>query len=82
MAAFNQDIRFTRSADGTRLAYAVHGEGYPLVRAAHWLTNIGEDWQTPVFRPWFDELIESRNVTDDRALVLPSAYVEVVIDRR
>jgi pimeloyl-ACP methyl ester carboxylesterase/DNA-binding CsgD family transcriptional regulator len=55
-AAFDQDIRFTRSADGTRLAYAVHGEGYPLVRAAHWLTNIGEDWQTPVFRPWFDEL--------------------------
>jgi pimeloyl-ACP methyl ester carboxylesterase len=56
MAAFDQEIRFTRSADGTRLAYAVHGEGYPLVRAAHWLTNIGEDWQTPVWRPWFDAL--------------------------
>ena len=24
---FSQDIRFTRSADGTRLAYAVHGDG-------------------------------------------------------
>jgi pimeloyl-ACP methyl ester carboxylesterase/DNA-binding CsgD family transcriptional regulator len=56
MVAFNQDIRFTRSADGTRLAYAVHGGGYPLVRAAHWLTNIAEDWQTPVWRPWFDAL--------------------------
>jgi pimeloyl-ACP methyl ester carboxylesterase/DNA-binding CsgD family transcriptional regulator len=56
MAAFNQDIRFTHSADGTRLAYAVNGDGYPLVRAAHWLTNIGEDWQTPVWRPWFDAL--------------------------
>jgi pimeloyl-ACP methyl ester carboxylesterase/DNA-binding CsgD family transcriptional regulator len=53
---FAQDIRFTQSADGTRLAYAVHGRGYPLVRAAHWLTNIGEDWQTPVWRPWFDAL--------------------------
>ena len=28
------------------------------------------------------ELIEARNLTDDRALVLPSAYLEVVIDRR
>ena len=34
----------------------MHGEGYPLVRAAHWLTNIGEDWQTPICRPWFDAL--------------------------
>jgi len=53
---FNQDIRFTRSADGTRLAYAVHGAGFPLVRAAHWLTNIDRDWKTPVWRPWFDAL--------------------------
>jgi pimeloyl-ACP methyl ester carboxylesterase len=56
VAAFKQDIRFTRSADGTRLAYASHGDGYPLVRAAHWLTNIERDWQTPVWRPWFDAL--------------------------
>jgi pimeloyl-ACP methyl ester carboxylesterase/DNA-binding CsgD family transcriptional regulator len=51
---FAQDIRFTHSADGTRLAYAVNGKGYPLVRAAHWLTNIDRDWRTPVWRPWFD----------------------------
>jgi pimeloyl-ACP methyl ester carboxylesterase/DNA-binding CsgD family transcriptional regulator len=56
MGAFKQDVRFARSADGTRLAYAVHGDGYPLVRAAHWLTNIDLDWQTPVWRPWFDAL--------------------------
>jgi pimeloyl-ACP methyl ester carboxylesterase len=56
MGSFKQDVRFTRSADGTRLAYAVHGDGYPLVRAAHWLTNIDLDWQTPVWRPWFDAL--------------------------
>jgi pimeloyl-ACP methyl ester carboxylesterase/DNA-binding CsgD family transcriptional regulator len=54
--SFHQDIRFTQSADGTRLAYAVLGEGYPLVRVAHWLTNIDLDWQTPMWRPWFDAL--------------------------
>jgi pimeloyl-ACP methyl ester carboxylesterase len=54
--AFHQDIRFAQSADGTRLAYAVVGEGFPLVRAAHWLTNIDLDWQTPMWGPWFDAL--------------------------
>ncbi|MFN0305533.1 MAG: hypothetical protein ACKVQU_34865, partial [Burkholderiales bacterium] len=29
MSVFKQDIRFTHSADGTRLAYASFGEGYP-----------------------------------------------------
>jgi pimeloyl-ACP methyl ester carboxylesterase/DNA-binding CsgD family transcriptional regulator len=56
MASFAQDVRFTRSADGTCIAYAVHGSGFPLVRAAHWLTNIDRDWQTPMWRPWFDAL--------------------------
>ena len=54
MPAFKQDLRFARAADGTRLAYAVNGQGFPLVRAAHWLTNIELDWQTPIWRPWFD----------------------------
>lgn len=54
MPAFHQDILFTQSADGTRLAYAALGDGFPLVRAAHWLTNIDLDWQTPMWRPWFD----------------------------
>jgi pimeloyl-ACP methyl ester carboxylesterase/DNA-binding CsgD family transcriptional regulator len=56
VTAFHQDIRFTHSADGTRLAYAVNGQGTALVRAAHWLTNIDRDWRTPVWRPWFDAL--------------------------
>lgn len=56
MPAFKQEIRFTHSADGTRLGWAVFGEGYPLVRAAHWFSDIEYDWQTPMFRAWFDAL--------------------------
>jgi pimeloyl-ACP methyl ester carboxylesterase/DNA-binding CsgD family transcriptional regulator len=56
MGVFQQEVRFTRSSDGTRLAYAVNGSGFPLVRAAHWLTNIDHDWQTPMWRPWFDAI--------------------------
>ena len=55
-ARFAQEMRFARSSDGTRLAYAMHGAGYPLVRAAHWLTNIELDWRTPMWRPWFDAI--------------------------
>ena len=54
--AFKQQIHFTHSKDGVRIAYAASGAGYPLVRAAHWLTNIDMDWKTPVWRPWLDEL--------------------------
>jgi pimeloyl-ACP methyl ester carboxylesterase/DNA-binding CsgD family transcriptional regulator len=51
-----QRIRFTRAPDGTRLAYATHGGGYPLVRAAHWLTHLQYDWESPVWHPWLTEL--------------------------
>ena len=51
-------IRFARSSDGTRIAYAASGEGPPLVRAAHWLGNLDFDWQTPVWGPWIGALSE------------------------
>ena len=45
-------IQFARSSDETRIAYAVTGDGPPLVRASHWLGNLDFDWQTPVWGPW------------------------------
>jgi pimeloyl-ACP methyl ester carboxylesterase/DNA-binding winged helix-turn-helix (wHTH) protein len=47
-----QEIRFCTTADGTRLAYAAVGSGPPLVRAAHWITHVDYDWQSPVWRHW------------------------------
>ena len=54
-----QTIRFCTSADGTRIAIASIGSGPPLVRAAHWLSHVEYDLQSPVWRPWLTEL--SRN---------------------
>jgi pimeloyl-ACP methyl ester carboxylesterase len=51
MTAFKQDIRFARTQDGVRIAYAVSGRGYPLVRATHWLTNVELDFRTPIYGP-------------------------------
>jgi pimeloyl-ACP methyl ester carboxylesterase/DNA-binding CsgD family transcriptional regulator len=56
MAKFRQEIRFAPSAAGPRIAYALSGEGYPLVRAPHWLTHVEWDWQTAVWAPWLDAL--------------------------
>src|SRR5258708_7440428 len=42
---FRQDIRFARTADELRIAYAVSGQSYPLVRAATWMSNVEFDIQ-------------------------------------
>ena len=51
-----QDVRFCTAADGTRLAVASIGSGPPLVRAAHWLSHVERDLESPVWRPWVHEL--------------------------
>ena len=56
MGALKQEIRFAHTSDGVRIAHATTGDGYPLVRAAHWLGHLDFDWQTPVWRPWIEAL--------------------------
>ena len=51
-----QDVRFCTTADGTRIAVASMGSGPPLVRAAHWLSHVERDLESPVWRPWVQEL--------------------------
>lgn len=54
--AGRQEIRFCTSFDGVRLAYAISGEGPPLVRAPHWFTHLEHDWTNPAIRPWVEDL--------------------------
>jgi len=55
-AAMRQQVRFCTSFDGTRIAYAVTGEGPPLVRAPHWFSHLEHDWTNPAFQPWVEDL--------------------------
>ena len=55
-----QDIHFCTATDGTRIAYATVGTGPPLVRAAHWITHLDYDWQSPVWRHWLVGLARGR----------------------
>jgi pimeloyl-ACP methyl ester carboxylesterase/DNA-binding CsgD family transcriptional regulator len=47
-----QAIRYLRTPDGVRLAWAESGQGRTLVKAANWLTHLELEWQSPVWRHW------------------------------
>jgi pimeloyl-ACP methyl ester carboxylesterase/DNA-binding CsgD family transcriptional regulator len=51
-----QRIRLCVTPDGVRLAYAISGQGPPLVKAANWLSHLDHDWRSPVWRHWLREL--------------------------
>ena len=56
MSTPTQQIRFARSDDGVRLAYAESGRGHTLVKAATWLSHLEHDWGSPVWRHLLQEL--------------------------
>ena len=51
-----QQVQFCHSSDGTRIAYALSGSGYPFVKAGTWLTHLDYDWRSPIWRPFLDRL--------------------------
>jgi pimeloyl-ACP methyl ester carboxylesterase/DNA-binding CsgD family transcriptional regulator len=53
-----QQIRYLRTADGIRLAWAAAGAGPVLIKAANWLTHLEYEWESPVWRHWIHFLSE------------------------
>lgn len=51
-----QDIRFSLTDDGVRLAWASIGDGPPLVKASNWLTHLDFEWGSPIWQHWWTEL--------------------------
>jgi pimeloyl-ACP methyl ester carboxylesterase/DNA-binding CsgD family transcriptional regulator len=49
MQSTQQQIRFCRSHDDVRLAYATAGSGPVLIKAATWLSHLEYDWESPVW---------------------------------
>jgi pimeloyl-ACP methyl ester carboxylesterase/DNA-binding SARP family transcriptional activator len=52
----SQEIRYCRSPDGIQIAFAVSGSGPPILRAAHWMSHLQYEWESPVWRHWIDSL--------------------------
>jgi DNA-binding winged helix-turn-helix (wHTH) protein/pimeloyl-ACP methyl ester carboxylesterase len=54
--ALNQEVHFCTASDGVRIAYALAGQGPPLVKAANWLNHLEYDWQSPIWSHLLHEL--------------------------
>ena len=52
MSQMRQRIRFLRTSDGVRLAWAEVGSGPILVKASNWITHLEFEWESPVWRHW------------------------------
>jgi pimeloyl-ACP methyl ester carboxylesterase/DNA-binding winged helix-turn-helix (wHTH) protein len=57
-----QEVRYCRTDDHVRLAYAVTGEGPLLVKAGNWLSHLEYDWESPVWGHVFHRLSQSHTL--------------------
>lgn len=53
-----QTIQFAKAEDGIKLAYGLSGSGPLLVKCANWLNHLEFDWESPVWKHWFEFLSE------------------------
>ena len=51
-----QELRRCVAEDGAEIAYAVTGQGPPLVLPAWWVSDLEKDWQDPSWRVLLDQL--------------------------
>lgn len=51
-------IRYTRNAEGKSLAYALTGQGPPVVRSGYGYTDLEAEWALPAERTVFDAISE------------------------
>jgi DNA-binding SARP family transcriptional activator/pimeloyl-ACP methyl ester carboxylesterase len=57
-----QTLRFCRTSDGVRLAYASSGDGPAIVKAANWMTHLDYDWASPVWLHWWRGLTQTHRL--------------------
>ena len=70
-------VHFCRALDGTRLAYATTGSGPTILRAAHWMSHLTFDWDSPIWRHWMSELSRENRLVryDERCNGLSQRHV-------
>jgi pimeloyl-ACP methyl ester carboxylesterase/DNA-binding CsgD family transcriptional regulator len=73
-----QRVQFTTSFDGTRIAFALSGNGPPLVKTANFISHLEYDWESPVWRHWLDEFTRDHTLIryDERGSGLSDWDVE------
>ena len=57
-----QEIGFCTTSEGVKICYATVGEGTPLVKAANWLSHLVLDWDSSVWKHWWQELSKNHRL--------------------
>ncbi len=57
----SQTIKFCKTPDDVRIAYATVGSGPPIVKAANWLNHLELDWDSPIWGDLFQALAANRS---------------------
>jgi pimeloyl-ACP methyl ester carboxylesterase/DNA-binding CsgD family transcriptional regulator len=55
-------VSFTTSFDATRIAFAIAGNGPPLVKVANYMGHVEYDWDSPVWVHWLEELTDNHTL--------------------
>ena len=78
------EVRYCLSKDGTSIAHASVGQGYPLVVAGCWMTHLEWDWESPSYRDYLAHLSKSFTIVryDQRGNGMSDwDNVEIIFDR-
>lgn len=57
-----QEIRYCVSSDNVRIAYAIAGNGTPIIKCGNWLTHLEHDWDTPIWRHLMQHLASTHTL--------------------
>ena len=73
-------VSFITSFDETRIAFAIAGNGPPLVKVANYMSHVGYDWDSPVWVHWLNELTRDHTLIyyDERGSGLSDWNAEVI----
>jgi hypothetical protein len=52
-----QEIQFCTAPDGVQIAYSRIGRGPPLVKTGNWMTHLEFDFESPIWRHLYRELV-------------------------
>lgn len=93
-SSLGQRIRFVDGSGGVRIAYSAIGSGPPIVLVTGWHSHLELDLESPVWRPWIEELSRGHSIVrmdtrgaglsdrgvDDHSLEARVADLEAVVD--
>jgi pimeloyl-ACP methyl ester carboxylesterase len=74
----DQEIRYCQTTDGQRIAYAITGEGPPIIRLLGWFTHLEAEWRSPLGRSFWQRLSQNHQLIryDGRGMGMSGAASE------